>query len=322
MIVSSPIYLEHLTGLGHPERPERCKAIVSTLQKNQLMTKQNTLVPREATDEEILLCHSERYLKIVKQECEQIKVQGLPDDGSVMLLTGDVQICSKSIQVARYAVGGALVGIDALMKEVAKTVFCSIRPPGHHANSDIGMGFCLFNNAAIAARYAQKVYGIKRVAIIDWDVHHGNGTQDIFEEDPSVFYFSTHRFGHFYPGTGSEEETGIKAGKGTILNCPIRLEDGSPREAILKAFKNKLIPVMDQFQPGLVILSAGFDAHENDPLGGFDLTDQDFVELTQIVKGIAQKHAKGRILSVLEGGYDLEGLASAVSAHVAILKHC
>lgn len=316
MIVSDPIFQRHLTGEGHPESPERTAVITTALKDVGLLNEQTILLPREATIEELLLCHTPQYINKVVLACQRVQ-----DDKTVdRFETGDVNICEASMIVARYAVGGALQAVDAVMNKVASSVFCVIRPPGHHASANCGMGFCLFNNAAIAARYAQGRYGIKRVAIIDWDVHHGNGTQAIFNKDPSVFYFSTHRFERgYYPGTGHSSETGEAEGEGSVLNCPIGGRSQHPRKRVLEAFQTQLVDAMRNFCPELVIISAGFDARKGDPLGQFDLTDQDFEELTAIVKKIADQYAQGRIVSVLEGGYNLEGLASAAKAHVAAL---
>jgi len=337
-IVSDPYYLKHIPGKSHPEHPVRCTVIdqaIQSIASKRLMK----IEPRKAIDEEILLCHDARYLEIVKENFECLRKtppqhhavnrygvfwQGIEacskkpysiNGGKTFFLsTGDVDICPESLEVARLAVGGALKTVDAVFEGKVNNAFCVVRPPGHHACKDRGMGFCIFNNTAIAARYAQKKYNIKRVLIVDWDVHHGNGTQNIFEEDPSVFYFSTHhRF--LYPGTGREEETG----KGNILNCPIMPRLKNPREEIFKAFDNKLLKSMEHFKPELVIISCGFDAHKNDPLGGFNLTDQDYVELTQRVMHIADKYAQGRLVSVLEGGYNVEVLGPIAKIHVETL---
>ncbi|NGX43307.1 MAG: Histone deacetylase-like amidohydrolase [Chlamydiae bacterium] len=311
-IVADPIYKEHLTGYGHPECPERFDAIAEALQPLGL----KEFAPRKATVEEVLLCHTKDYVDKVIEDVEACSNSGIIN-GSYQLSTGDTNICPNSFRIAMYAAGGILTAVDAVMKGEVKTVFCLVRPPGHHACSDAGMGFCLFDNIAIGARYAQTQYNIEKVLIVDWDVHHGNGTQEIFYGDPSVFYFSTHQH-PLYPGTGSEAETGKDKGVGTTLNCPI-FPGSNSRVEVTDAFEKKLVPAMETFQPDLVMISAGFDGHVNDPLGGLNLTDEDFASLTKIVKEIAEKYAEGRIVSVLEGGYNLEAIASAARAHVLAL---
>jgi acetoin utilization deacetylase AcuC-like enzyme len=320
-IVADSAYVDHLTGRGHPEQPLRINAIEQALTRAGLLVEQNRVIPRLATNEELLLCHSADYIEKVKEEVANIVSYNLPDDGSVSLSTGDVMICSKSLNIALLAVGGVLTAIDLVMSGRFQNAFCMVRPPGHHASAEQGKGFCIFNNVAIGARYVQKKYRIQKVLIADWDVHHGDGTQAIFEEDPTVFYFSTHRYGYgFYPGTGGRDETGKGLGKGTILNCPIIPSPRiAPRDAILNGFETQLPKAMEAFRPDIVLISAGFDAHEKDPLGGFDLQDADFATLTQIVRQIADIYAQGRMISVLEGGYSLEGLASATRAHVEAL---
>ncbi len=206
-----------------------------------------------------------------------------------------------------------MAAVEAVVKGEAQTAFCLVRPPGHHATRDKGMGFCVLNNIALAAQYARRRLGIERVLIVDWDVHHGNGTQDIFYGDGGVFVFNTHQ-SPLYPGTGAARETGEGAGKGTTLNCPFPA--GSGRAEILGAFETKLVPAMEIFRPELVLISAGFDSRGGDPLGGFKLTDQDFADLTRLVRSMADQTAEGRVVSLLEGGYDLSGLASAAAAHV------
>ncbi len=312
IIVTDPIYENHLTGPGHPESPKRYTSIMNAL--NELRIK--LLAPRDAEEKEILLCHTPAYLKIVQKEVQECASSNIID-GRYALSTGDAQICPDSYKIALRAAGAVITAVDAVMKGQAAHALCVVRPPGHHACSDKGMGFCLFNNIAIGARYAQLNYRIKRVLIVDWDVHHGNGTQEIFYSDPSVFYFSTHQ-SPLYPGTGSESETGKDEGKGTTMNCPISSGDES-RESVIAAFKTKLVPAMKSFKPELVMISSGFDAHAGDPLGNFNLTDEDYRDLTHIVKEIAYKYAQGRIISVLEGGYNLHAIASAAKAHVAAL---
>jgi acetoin utilization deacetylase AcuC-like enzyme len=222
-------------------------------------------------------------------------------------------VCRESLRVARLAVGGILESVDRVAAGKASRAFCAVRPPGHHATASRGMGFCIFNNVAIAARHAQKRHGIERVVIIDWDVHHGNGTQDIFYEDASVFYFSTHQ-SPWYPGTGAASETGRGKGLGATLNCPFPA--GAGIKEIGGAFRDQFLPAMEKFRPQLVLISAGFDSRMGDPLGQFTLKDEDFASLTGMLIDLAQKHAGGRLISVLEGGYNLKGLASATAAHL------
>lgn len=302
-IISSPLFIEHLTGTYHPESPGRWQAISEVLSKAGLMLPGNTFSPRKATKKDLMLCHTEEYIQLVEQECKMCS------DIS-MLSTGDAQICPKSYEIAVLAAGAALVAVDKVLDEDFKRAVSIARPPGHHAESNKGMGFCLFNNVAIAARYAQKKYGVKKILIVDWDVHHGNGTQEIFYEDPSVFYFSTHQW-PFYPGTGSDHEVGV----GTNLNVPIVGGEGS-RERVIEAFQGPLVDTMKSFQPNFVLISAGFDAHKLDPIGGMDLTEEDFGRLTEIVLEIG----KGRAVSVLEGGYHLGALAQSVKVHVEKLS--
>jgi acetoin utilization deacetylase AcuC-like enzyme len=234
-----------------------------------------------------------------------------------MLSTGDTNLSAESYDVALRAVGGLLNAVDALVEGRLTRAFAAVRPPGHHARPAQGMGFCLFNSIAVAARHAQSRHGLGKVAILDWDVHHGNGTQDIFYEDPSVFFFSCHQ-SPWYPFTGSADETGSGKGRGTTLNVPLRA--GSGMEQVGDAFEGRVLPALDAFQPELVLISAGFDSREGDPLGQLRLRDDDFRALTRQVREIAERHANGRVLSVLEGGYDLDGLAKAVTAHVEALN--
>jgi acetoin utilization deacetylase AcuC-like enzyme len=303
------IYKQHLTGAGHPERPERYDAITAGLEQAAIVREALRVPTRRASEDEVAMCHTRDYIDTVKRDIGR---------GARDLSTGDTAVGPKSLEIALQAVGGVINCVDAVATGKATNAFCAVRPPGHHATPVRGMGFCIFNNVAIAARYAQKKHGIARVLIADWDVHHGNGTQDIFYNDGSVFFFSTHQ-SPWYPGTGTRDETGEGAGRGTTMNCPFPSRSG--REEIGGAFREKLIPAMDKFKPELVMISAGFDSRLGDPLGQFTLTDEDFSDLTRMLMDIADKHAGGRVVSVLEGGYSLSGLSAGVAAHVTTLTH-
>lgn len=303
-LLSDPRYREHRPGAGHPESPRRYDAVMKGIAQAVPERVLESIKPRSATEEEVARCHTHDYIALVRHDVES---------GFGTLSTGDTHISKRSLETAFLAVGGVLAAVDAVIDGAVGNAFCVIRPPGHHATSHHGMGFCIFNNVAIAARYLQKKHGIERVVIIDWDVHHGNGTQDIFYSDSSVFYFSTHQW-PFYPGTGSTAEQGVGNGKGYTLNCPFPA--GSGRKEVLGAFSHELVPAMHRFKPEFVLISAGFDGRERDLLGNFKLTDDDFVALTDVVIDIAADYADGRLLSVLEGGYTLSGLASASGAHV------
>jgi acetoin utilization deacetylase AcuC-like enzyme len=311
-LLADPIYKQHDTGQGHPETPERYDAVMRALEQAGLSKSLRRVEARAATEEEIALCHSRDYIYDVKRE-----IAAVPSGTVRELSTGDTEVSSRSFEVAIRATGGILSAVDAVIERAASNAFCAVRPPGHHARPEQGMGFCIFNHIAIAARYAQKKHGVDRVLIADWDVHHGNGTQDLFYKDGSVLFFSTHQ-SPWYPGTGAAGETGEGKGKGCIMNCPFPA--GAGREEILSAFRTRLAPAADVFKPALVLLSAGFDSRKGDPLGRFTLSDADFAELTQIAREIADKHAQGRLVSILEGGYNLAGLAAAVTAHVWALS--
>lgn len=304
-IIHDPYFTRHLTGPWHPETPRRSIAIVDHLKKEGLLTEQNSLSPRLASREELSLAHSLDYIELVEREIARCK------EGEVKCLTtGDVMISSSSFEAARLAAGAVLEAIDAVFSGRFSSVFCVVRPPGHHASRSIGMGFCLFNNVVIGALYALKHYPISRLLIVDWDLHHGNGTEAFVKDNPHIFYFSTHQY-PLWPGTGDEGEHGV----GNILNTPISAGSTS-RKAILDAYEYKLTAAMETFKPELVLISAGFDAHKKDPLGKLELTAEDFGTLTLIVKEIANRYASGRLVSVLEGGYDLEALADSAASHV------
>ena len=302
--LADPIAKEHDPGAGHPEQPARWDAAVRGLGHHKI-----TKAPaRSATEDELALCHTRPYIATAKRDVSR---------GAHQLSTGDTDINARSFDVALRAVGTCLNAVDMVMRREAHNAFCIVRPPGHHASADRGMGFCLFNNIAIAARYAQKSFGVERVAIVDWDVHHGNGTQDIFYEDGSVFFFSTHQ-SPWYPGTGSSREVGEGKGYGLTLNCPFPA--GAGRNEVFGAFSHNLATKLEEFRPDLLLISAGFDSRIDDPLGRFVLRDADFGDLTTLMMEIADKYASGRLISVLEGGYNLAGLTHAVYAHAHSLS--
>ncbi len=307
-LVTDPACKLHDTGYGHPESPERFNAVVTGLEHAGLLEKLECLPPRPVGLPDLALVHEPSYIALAEQEIL---------NGAHQLSTGDTVICQASWEVAKRGVGCALAAVDAVMAGTVSNAFGLVRPPGHHATADVGMGFCVFNNVAIAARHAQRRYGIERVLIVDWDVHHGNGTQDIFYDDGTVFFFSTHQ-SPWYPGTGLASETGMDHGAGTTLNCPFPAFSG--RSEIMGAFEDKLVPAMKSFRPEFILISAGFDSRMEDPLGDFRLTDADFADLTRVVLDLGKRYAGGRVVSLLEGGYNLAGLASAAAAHVAALS--
>ena len=301
-------YLKHDTGSGHPERPERLEAIHDHLRKTSLQEDLLVLDPRYAEVSWLEKAHAPEHVANVQSRCER---------GISYMEDFETMICPRSFDIARLAVGATFEAVDAVMHQKADAVFCAVRPPGHHAEYDRAMGFCLFSNVVITARYIQDNYGLERVAIIDWDVHHGNGTQHILEDDPTVFYFSIHQYPH-YPGTGRAEERGIGAGEGYTLNVPVHAGMGD--DTYIRAFDRQLLPAMDRFKPEFVLISAGFDAHIDDPLSATRVTEAGFAEMTRRVIAIARDHAAGRLVSVLEGGYDLGALSRSVETHLRTLK--
>jgi acetoin utilization deacetylase AcuC-like enzyme len=303
-LVYDPVYKEHVPGFGHPECPDRLDAVRDGIEAAVPKERLVTVEPRDATATELELCHTREYIERVKHD-----VTG----GLGTLTTGDTDICPRSLAAAVRAAGGAIAAVNAVFAGTVRNAFCAVRPPGHHATRNRGMGFCIFNNVAIAARYAQRTHGAARVLIVDWDVHHGNGTQDIFYDDPTVFYFSTHQW-PAYPMSGLPTEKGAGKGEGYTLNCPFPA--GSGRKEILGAFQTALVPAMRGFKPEFVLISAGFDARVGDLIGNLRLTDQDFADLTDIACQIAADYASDRLVSVLEGGYWLPGLVTAAGAHV------
>jgi acetoin utilization deacetylase AcuC-like enzyme len=277
------------------------------LKDSGLYSKLIKLSPNPVTSEWLTMVHSPEYIQRVKRSCQV---------NTGYLDSMDVPISKESYDAALMAAGGVLSAIDAVVEKKVTNAFCAVRPPGHHALNDKSMGFCIFNNVAIGAKYIQKKHNLSDILIVDWDVHHGNGTQATFYEDPSVLYFSTHQY-PFYPGTGSEMETGGGEGINYTINVPLPI--GSGDDDYLSAFKEKLEPAALAFSPDFVLISAGFDAHKDDLLGGMKVTAEGFAQLTQIVKDISEKCCEGRLVSVLEGGYGLDGLAASVEAHIQVL---
>ena len=302
-IVWDPRYLEHETGWGHPERPDRLKAIKAVLDESEAGKKLKILVPRVATPEEIALIHDAAYVRRIQETA-----------GHDCQLDPDTAASPKSWEAACLAVGGMLTCVDAVLRGEAANAFAFVRPPGHHAERARAMGFCLFNNVAIAAEYALgsmtlRQANIKRILIIDYDVHHGNGTQHAFYDRPDVFYISTHRY-PFYPGTGARKEEGSGPGKGFTLNCPFPGGEGD--EEYLTVFEKEIIPVAQDFRPDLILVSAGYDAHRLDPLGGMNVTSAGFGAMTEKILRLADQTCGGKAILVLEGGYSLQGLAESV----------
>ena len=307
-LVCDEICKSHQPGADEPESPKRYDAVLSALTRSDYFASLRRFDARAASEPELRLVHTEAYLALARREIES---------GASKLSTGDTCVCRDSYKAALYAAGAACASVDAVLSGKAKNAFCLTRPPGHHATADRGMGFCVFNNVAVAARYAQQRHKVGKVLIVDWDVHHGNGTQDIFFEDGSVFFCSTHQ-APWYPWTGAAEETGRGKGLGTNLNLPMKR--GAGKKEFVAALESQLLPAVNRFRPELVIISAGFDARQGDPLGKLELTDADFADLTALMLEMAREHAGGKLVSVLEGGYSLTGLASAAVAHCGALQ--
>jgi acetoin utilization deacetylase AcuC-like enzyme len=295
--------LDHLTPPGHPERPDRIRAVDQVLSESRFDKLVRDEAP-EGTLELARLCHDEHYI----EELRRIA----PDKG-LIYLTGDTSMSPGTWEAAMRSVGGAVAATDAVMSGAADNAFLAMRPPGHHAETSKPMGFCFFDHAAIAARHAQRKYGIARAAVVDFDVHHGNGTQDIFWADPTMMYCSTHQM-PLFPGTGA---TGERGEHDTIVNAPLAPNDGAAK--FRAAFENLILPQLTKFAPELIVISAGFDAHRRDPLANINLDAEDFGWVTRKLMDVAHSSAGGRVVSVLEGGYDLQGLKESVAAHVTAL---
>ena len=303
LLIQDPVFLDHIAPNGHPERPDRIRAIDQALSAAPFANLVRAAAPPAATPELLATAHSEQYVAEIRA--------AVPDEG-IVSIEADTYLSPRSYDIAARAAAAACLAVDEVMSGNATNAFCAIRPPGHHAEPDHPMGFCLFNNAAIAARQAQRKHGAERVAIVDWDVHHGNGTQAIVWDDASILYCSTHQM-PLYPGTGAASETGC----GNIVNVPLKAGAGGTEFEM--AFADRIVPAIDAFAPDLIIVSAGFDAHWRDPLAEINLNEEDFVHATLTLMEAAQRHCGGRIVSLLEGGYDLTGLAGSVAMHVATL---
>ena len=304
--ISDPFYLKHKNE-PHPENPGRLNAIQKNIESSKYYNNLTLIQPRKATVEDIAKVHGTGYIRSVEDSCRN----------GVRNLDADTVISSDSYQAALLSAGAGLEALDKILEGTVGNAFCAVRPPGHHAEQNKAMGFCLFNNVGVIARYAQDVKNIQKIFIFDWDVHHGNGTQHSFYKDSSIYYSSIHQY-PFYPGTGGVDETGTGDGLGSNLNLPMRAY--SCDADYINAIEQKLIPVIQKFNPDLIIISAGFDAHENDPLAQINLSTDCYGKMTQKLMEIANDVCNGRILSMLEGGYDYSALADSVQLHVETLS--
>ena len=304
--ISDPFYLKHKNE-PHPENPGRLNAIQKNIESSKYYNNLTLIQPRKATVEDIAKVHGTGYIRSVEDSCRN----------GVRNLDADTVISSDSYQAALLSAGAGLEALDKILEGTVDNAFCAVRPPGHHAEQNKAMGFCLFNNVGVIARYAQDVKNIQKIFIFDWDVHHGNGTQHSFYKDSSIYYSSIHQY-PFYPGTGGVDETGTGDGLGSNLNLPMRAY--SCDAEYINAIEHKLIPVIQKFNPDLIIISAGFDAHENDPLAQINLSTDCYGKMTQKLMEIANDVCNGRILSMLEGGYDYSALADSVQLHVETLS--
>jgi acetoin utilization deacetylase AcuC-like enzyme len=304
LLISHPSFLEHDTGDYHPERPDRLRAVMAILADEEFAGLIRLVAP-EATIEQLTRVHPPGYVDAI------LGIR--PPPGELVHIDADTVMSAGSANAARHAAGAVVAAVDGVLSGAARTAFAAVRPPGHHATPDVPGGFCLFNNVAIGARHAQAAFGVERVAIIDFDVHHGQGTQAVVEPEPTLFYASTHQY-PLYPGTGFPRERGIA---GNVVNVPLAAGTGSAE--FRTAWSERILPALDGFAPELVIVSAGFDGHRRDPLAQLDIETEDFVWLTEELLAIAGRHAGGRLVSVLEGGYDLAALAESVATHVRTL---
>ena len=305
-------FLRHDTGAHHPENPARLIHVVDFLKNAKTLASKIYWPTFQPASREMLnLVHTPEYLDLVEHTVKSLKKGELKN-----LSTGDTVVSEHSLEAASLAVGAVASGVDEVMAKRATSAFALVRPPGHHATSARGMGFCIYNQVAIAARYLQQKHGLKRILIVDVDVHHGNGTQDIFYADDSVFYFSVHQH-PLYPGSGRPSETGVDKGKGYTLNVDMPI--GAGDVAVLSAMQNQLKPAMEKFKPEFILVSAGFDAHEGDQLGDLNYTDQGYAEMAKVLQKMANQYASGRIVYALEGGYSAENISNAVVAILNVL---
>lgn len=302
LLLTHPACLEHDPGTYHPERPARLEAVLAGLAGDEFRGLERRSAPA-ATDAQLRSCHPGAFVETI--------MGAIPPAGRHQL-DGDTAISPGSGEAALRAAGAVVAAVDAVVAGQSRNAFCAVRPPGHHAEPDVAMGFCLFNNVAVGALHARAAHGLERVAIIDFDVHHGNGSQTVCARDPHLFYASSHQW-PLYPGTGGADERG----QGNVVNAPLPARaDGL---AFRRAYERDILPALDAFRPDLVMISAGFDAHERDPLAGLMLVEDDFAWVTRALMEVARVHAKGRVVSTLEGGYDLDALAASAAAHVRAL---
>ena len=297
-------FLKHDAGSGHPECPARLSWTMAYLNKQDWFTSLIPVAARTADTQRVQQIHSNQYMRHARETCQS---------GAPYLDSRDVGVCRDSYDVALLAAGTPLAIADAMMNRSIGNGFALLRPPGHHAEFNMALGFCLFNNVAVLTRYLQQQHGLDKILILDWDVHHGNGTQHSFEEDPSVLYISTHQY-PFFPGTGSAAETGIGRGAGSVLNCP--MPAGSTDQDYEREFSKKILPRITAFQPEFIVISAGFDAHRDDPLAQINLSTEFFGWMTERVMEMADRFCDGRIISVLEGGYNLDVLPRCIEQHL------
>ncbi len=308
--VTSRAYLSHRTRTGHVESPGRLRALLKAIEKHGLRSSLVTLSPYVPDLGFLEGIHRAQYLARFRESVRK---------GEKVFSTADCSICAASFDVALLAAGGVMAGVDAVLNGRVDNVFCAVRPPGHHAGRESAMGFCFINNVAVGAVYARAIYGVERIFILDWDVHHGNGTQEIFDEDPLTYYCSLHEHPTFcFPGTGRRTERGTGAGAGLTLNLPLKPHTGD--EELIETFDREVVPEIERFEPGLIMISAGFDAHERDPIADLDLTEKSFAYMTRRVCELADRYCGGRVVSVLEGGYDGPALASSALAHLRTLQ--